>query len=402
MLEKEKISAAVGRAPVLAAFLRRYAKRAYEGKDIPEAFSAGGFDYDAQLELERLIGAPVRRNAAGSLAGRFPPRLREPEAWKEAVLFFGFGAEGAGVENGETFFMRLAWRVPGEKAALDSLAAMPEVSRYLAKEERRPAWRDLFIGAADYLRGGAGGPVTLSELGSRLLNDSKALRAGPLRRQLSFILEALTGRDGDERTLFATCGIFENPYTSHVTFFAPLSFTTDDGESYDYPARLFAAGLAAVIPGETAARIRSIRWEGSVEAEIVTSENAAPFAKYVASGIPSLYTEGYPNYAVQTFLRRLAEGGLCAVHAGDADLDGFRIAGMVRSLIPVRRVIASEVVREPGAIPGIALTEEQKARIRAFSGRFPEDDFAEEASLLLARGFWYEQEQFPVEPGKRR
>lgn len=38
------------------------------------------------------------------------------------------------------------------------------------------------------------------------------------------MLVALNGRDIDERTLFGTYGIFENPYTSFVTFFAPLVF----------------------------------------------------------------------------------------------------------------------------------------------------------------------------------
>ena len=38
-----------------------------------------------------------------------------------------------------------------------------------------------------------------------------------------------------------------------------------------------------------------------------TSENTAPFARYVAAGRPALYTEGYPNYAVQRLLRALGE-----------------------------------------------------------------------------------------------
>ncbi len=129
---------------------------------------------------------------------------------------------------------------------------------------------------------------------------------------------------------------------------------------------------------------------------MITSENAAPFARYVAAGRPALYTEGYPNYFVQRLLRALGEMGVTAEHAGDADFDGFRIATREARCLPVGRVVASEIVRNPGGIVGIPLTEAQQTRARRFLTAFPQMPYAEEVSIMLNNGCWYEQESFPL------
>jgi len=182
--------------------------------------------------------------------------------------------------------------------------------------------------------------------------------------------------------------------TSLATFFAPLKFTTSDSTVYDFPFRMESSGQACVLTSETVNRIREVIWQGRSRL-LVTCENAAPFARHVALRRPVLYTEGYPNLAVQRLLKLLGEAGVTVEHEGDADLDGFRIAEMVDGCVPLRRVVASEVVRRPEGVQGIPLTDAQRARIERALASTPRPRHAEELSLLLQRGCWYEQEGFP-------
>ena len=385
----------VTHTPVLRPFLIRMAKRALQGQPLPARFTVRGLDYAAQGALEGLLGAPLARKADGTVTGTLPPRWREPSAWQTVISALGLARENA-ADSTETFLTRLAWRAPEARTLIDALQTMPEVMRFLRSPAHRVAWRRLLLGVFHHVRKrGVGEAKTLSQLGSDWLNDSKALRTGPLRRQLALMLAAVEERDIDERTLFGTYGIIENPYTSFVTFFAPLVFTTDAGETFDFPMRLFAAGLACTLPSETVGRIRSVAWQGD-DRSLITSENAAPFARYVTLRRPALYTEGYPNYAVQRLLRMLDTVGVTAEHAGDADLDGFLIAALVGRCLPIRRVLAAEVVRNPGDVVGIPLTEAQQMRARRFLAESPHMPYAEEVSVLLKKGCWYEQESFPL------
>lgn len=376
----------------LRPFLVRMAKRAVKGEGVPASFSVPGLDYAAQGALERLLGVALRRTGDGRVCGRFPETWREPAAWREVALALGVAPPAA--ESLDTFWARLALLAPTAQSFIKCLSMTTEVTRFVRPVGNRAAWQKLFLGVVRDLCAGGAEPTTLSQLGSRWLNDSKALRTGALRHQLALMLTVLIGCDVDERTLFATYGIFDNPYTSFATFFAPVSFTTADGATFDFPRRLFAAGQACVLASETVSRIKTLTWHGASRV-LTTSENAAPFAQYVASRVPALYTEGYPNYAVQRLLSFLGEAGVAAEHAGDADFDGFRIAGMVGKCLPVTRVVAAEVVRNPHGVAGIPLTDEQRRRAESFLTGFPSFPYAAEIRKLLARGCWYEQEAFP-------
>lgn len=379
----------------LRPFLDRMAKRVLQGKPLPAHFMVRDLDYAAQGELERFLGTPLMRKADGTVSGVFPPHWRDPLAWQDVISALGLARDNDVKESAETFLTRLAWRVPEARTLIDALQKMPEVMRFLRNSTHREPWKRLFRGVLDFTREGITEPMTLSLLGSRWLNDSKSLRTGPLRRQLALMLSAWGERDIDERTLFGTYGIIENPYTSFVTFFAPLVFMTDAGETFDFPLRLFVAGQACTLSSETVGRIRSVEWRGE-NRSLITSENAAPFARYVAARRPALYTEGYPNYAAQRLLRALGKADVTAEHAGDADLDGFRIAAFVGRCLPVRRVIAAEIVRHPGEIVGIPLTEAQRTRAQRFSAKSPQTPYAGDISILLNNGRWYEQESFPL------
>jgi len=395
-INREVVAAALEKAPALRPLLTRLARAAAKGRALPKSFSVKGLDYEAQLWLERLFFLPTLRSGDGKVSGVLAPPLNEPTAW-QAVLDLLLSEKDLApkTESVEDFFRKLHWRFPEHELMLVSLATAPEVHRYLAKGENRKVWLELLINVLQYVSDSIMKPTTLSQLGSDWLNDSKALRSGPLHRQLYLMLAAHSGRIIDEREAFGTYGIFDNPYTSFVSVFAPFAFTTDDGRVFDFPHKLFKGGMVAMLPSETVQRIRKVEWFGKTKA-LVTSENAAPFARYVAAGRPCLYTEGYPNFAVQHLLTDFGEAGVSAEHAGDADLDGLVIARMIARVLTVTRVRAVEIAENPGDVPGFALTDEQRDRLADYVERFPEMDHVPAMRKLLERGCWYEQEAFPL------
>ena len=206
--------------PELRPFLLRKARLALHGKSLPAHFTVRGLDYAAQGALERLLGTPLARKADGTITGTLPSRWREPAAWQEVISALGLARDDDAKESAETFLMRFAWCVPEAQTLIDALQEMPEVMRFLRTPAHREPWKRLLLGVFHHVRRGFGEEKTLSQLGSDWLNDSKSLRTGPLRRQLALMLSAWGERDIDERTLFGTYGIIENPYTSFVTFFA--------------------------------------------------------------------------------------------------------------------------------------------------------------------------------------
>ena len=237
-------------------------------------------------------------------------------------------------------------------------------------------------------------PVTLSQLGTDILGDSKSLRAGARRMVLERVLCAVVGMDTDEsgREVSVRFGIEENPFTSFVTVFAPFSFTLDTGETFRYPIEMFRTGLAAQLARQTVMRIRDVRIDVD---RIVTSENAAPFEALVREGVPCLYTEGYPNAAVIRLLELFAAQGMTVVHAGDGDLDGFLIADRISNAIRVQRVIADEVTADE-MLPRRPVSPQARRRWEAHLATHL--DFAHASSLRIAieRG-WIEQENMSIE-----
>jgi len=396
-INREVVAAALEKAPALRPLLTRFARSAAKGKKLPETYSAKGLDYQAQLCLDRVLHFPTVRNGNGTVCGILMPKLREPAAWQNVLdLLLPAKELAPKPESVEDFFQKLHWRDPDGDEMLERLAEMDEVVRYLENPLNRKPWTDLYFGTVDMATHAEQGAKTLSQLGADWLNDSKALRTGALRRQLALILGAACSMEPDEeRALFGSFGIVDNPYTSAVTVFAPFAFKLEDGTTFDFPAKMFDAGLACQLPLEVVDRIRNIGWSEDC-ALIRTCENAAPFASFVSRGIPTVYTEGYPNYAVQRLLGWFERARLCVEHWGDCDLDGFRIAHLVSTRIPVKRVIATEILRNPGAVRGIPLSESQRKRLEYFVENHGDFIYAQDLELMLSRGCWYEQEAFPL------
>jgi len=395
-INREAVEAAMAKAPALRPLLTRLARKAAKGMMLPVTFSEKGLDYEAQCMLEGIMKLPTNRTADGAVRGILLPDHRKPAAW-EKVFDLLLAAEELAPksESVDVYFEKLQWRFPEQDTFLLTLKSTPEVSRYLTNVENREKWLRLFQGVSEFVDDEVREPSTLSQLGSQWLNDSKALRTGSLRRQLYWMLSIASGRVLDERKTFGMYGISENPYTSCVTVYAPFAFTTDDGRTYDFPHKLFKSGMAAVLPSETVNRIRRIEWFGQSKT-LVTSENAAPFARYVAKGSPCLYTEGYPNFAVQRLLGEFAKAKVSVDHAGDADLHGLLIVQMLEEIIPVTRVRAVEIVENPGDVQGIPLTDEQHIYLKDHVHYFPDMAYISTLRKLLERGCWYEQEAFPL------
>ena len=403
-LGQERISAAVARAPGVGPVLRRLADKVARGIALPARFSAGELGYAAQRELEGMLGVVGKRTPDGRVSFPIPAELHAPSAWRETIAFFGLTRDDDG--EGEDVFGRLKLLLPGSAWALDLLAGRDEVSRFVADRENGRDWMSLFRHIVEkrppYDDSGA---ITLSQLGSDCFGDSKKLRTGALRRQLTQILGVLGDMDpSDEKAVFARFGIVDNPYTTFATVFAPFVFQCRNGKAFDFPHLLFRQGLACQLPLETVDAMSRIEWREGADPLITTSENAAPFAGLVRRGVPCLYTEGYPNTCVTGLLSMFRENGVRCVHDGDADLDGFRIADEVAKTIPVERVVAMDALSLAGKndLPvGIPLSDAQRSRAERFLAGAPDFAYAGAIRKMLDWGRWVEQESFESLLGKK-
>ena len=395
-IEQKDVLNLLGAAPKLRPLVMRWARQAARGEKLPTTFSAADLGYEDQQSLERFLGVTTSRTRTGRVSGAVPEEMRDPAAWRTVLETLGL-VGAAAAESTEDFLSRIQWMMPDAREAIAEFKGMPEVIRHLADVTNRPKWRELFASAWDRAQRKAGRATTLSQLGSDWFNDSKILRSGSLRRQLVLVLSAISGVSADdERSVLAEAGIEENPYTSSVIVSAPFTFRLKDGTYFDYPMKFFMKRLVCQLPLEIVREIDSgsIGWEG-YDNLVTTCENAAPITRYVQDRRPVVYTEGYPNLAVQGLLKAFARRGLKSVHMGDADLDGFRIAATVDRCIPVERVGAAEILTDPKRLKGIPHTSAQAARIDRFLAQHPDFKYAESVRLIRECGCWYEQEGFP-------
>ena len=345
-------------------------------------------------ELGRRLGLAAYQER-GRAVFRIPPELRDVAAPKWTELRAAFAPkpdDGAGAA--EEVFRKARLVAPGD--VVDALKDDAAVVRFVRRgpDSARDFLR-LLEWAAPRAADAPGTPATLSQLGSDILGDSKALRSGARRAVFERILAASAGLEPDApaRDALARFGIEDNPFTGNATVFAPFSFTLESGETFDFPERMFREGLAVQLPRQTVSRIAAVRL--SLESRrLVTSENAAPFDALVQSGVPCVYTEGYPNAAVVRLLGLFAEAGARCVHAGDGDLDGLRIADIVASAIPVDRVIADELA-ESDDVSRRPVAPSARNRWEAFLATHPDFPHARTLRASLLRG-WPEQESFPA------
>jgi len=334
------------------------------------------------------------REEKGRLKARLDGAMRERERWLPLVELFDLTPAPETAEPPDALFAQTLRRLkvlhPEDSAFIDTLHHSEQLKRFFrtcsTASDDLVALFDVLVSLRTTPAG-----ITLSELGAKGFNDSKALRGGARRQQLEHLLRLQAGSpDDDSVALFNAYGIIENPYTTHVVVYAPFAYRTHEGEWLDWPHRLWLRGEAAILSWKTVRSLTAIRFEEPCHA-LVTSENAAPFHRLVEMRRAALYTEGYPNAAVKTLLRHFAQTRASCLHWGDTDLDGYRIAEQVARNIPMRFYAppaSDDRVREHF----LPLTAEQRHRMEQFLSSHADFPFLADLRQTLACG-WLEQEQ---------
>lgn len=330
-----EIKGLLSQNPDAVRFLKKIVRHAVVDEVMPRKIILGpDLDDKSLFNLLNRVLSGCCFSENGKYTAKLRDEMRSSSYWDPLVEAIGYEpktdtAAIASALSSETV-KRLKILFPDERKVISDLAETGMIRSYVGADKDRSAQYLKVFKAFVKLRHET--CTTLSQLGSDVFNDSKALRSGAALSQLDKILRtAYDLPDLSVSELHANCGIVDNPYTSHVVVFAPFRFTTGDGISYDYPHRLFQAGQAAVLPWETVQRIRDIQTDHALT--LITSENAAPFLALVKTSSPTLYTEGYPNGAVRVLLHHFDKAGAHAVHSGDTDLDGYRIAEQISRFI---------------------------------------------------------------------
>jgi hypothetical protein len=384
----------VEKTPEIRPCLERLARYAVKGLPLPVEVTLGDVPQEKRVRdvLTNLFGRSCRE-VQGRLKVRLDDSLRDPVRWSPLAIVLGIHAETFTSDaereaHCTSVFRKLLLQYPDETSLIESAKKNDVVQRFARfNSESLDALFALFD-ALHFLRTTCSS-ITLSELGARVFNDSKALRSGPFRQQL----EQLLGLDSDmpeatPRDLLSIYNIIDNPYTTHVVVFAPFAYYTPEGTWLEWPAQLFLRGEAAILSWETIQNLKAVRLTSSCN-RLVTSENAAPFHRLVEQKTPSLYTEGYPNLAVKTLLRHFAEAGLTAQHWGDTDLDGYRIADQIARCIPMTFYVPhANAQGNP-----ITLDSKQRQRLETFIASHPDFPYLAPLQKTLLNG-WIEQEQF--------
>ncbi len=382
------------RCPAMRPWLRRAARHAVAGAALPATLTLGAVPQDKAVRqaLDALFGGCREEN--GRLKVRLDEPMRRPELWQPLVALLDLTPPPKNAEPPDALFSQTLRRLkvlhPDDSAFIDTLRRSDQLRRYF---KTAPAASDDLVALFDALVSLRTTPagITLSELGAKCFNDSKALRNGTRRMQLEHLLRMQAdGADDDATSLFSAYGIIENPYTTHVVVFAPFAYRTHEGEWLDWPHRLWLRGEAAILSWKTVRALTAVRFEEPCRT-LVTSENAAPFHRLVETRRAALYTEGYPNAAVKTLLRHFAQTGLDCIHWGDTDLDGYRIAEQVARNIPMR-MYAPPAAEDHLRGHLLRLSPEQRQRTEQFLRTNPAFPYFAELRQTLTHG-WLEQEQ---------
>ncbi len=384
----------LNRCPAMRPWLLRAARRAVSGEQMPATLTLGDVPEDKAVRhaLEELF--PNCREESGRLKTRLDLTLRDQTLWLPLAELLGLMPKPSPPDPPDALFTQTLRRLkvlhPDDIAFIDTLRSSDQLRRFFRTSH---AACDDLVALFDVLvllRTTPAGS-TLSELGAKCFNDSKALRGGPLRQLLEHLVRLQAGNPDDDATaLFNAYGIIENPYTTHVVVFAPFAYRTRDGSWLDWPHHLWRQGEAAILSWKTVRSLTAIRLEEACHT-LVTSENAAPFHRLVETRHAALYTEGYPNAAVKTLLRHFAQAGVKGIHWGDTDLDGYRIAEQVARNIPTQLYAPSETGNQLNK-RHLRLTHEQHRRLTKFIDDHPDFPYLANLRQTLACG-WLEQEQ---------
>jgi hypothetical protein len=392
-MTREEWKERLDRCPDMRPWLLRAARYAVTAEALPATLTLGDVPSDKTVRraLEELF--PGCRETNGRLKAKLDSTLRDPAFWLPLADALDIRppppqAEPSPADRLDQTVRRLNVLFPQEAPLIRALGTSDHALRCFRLSASASADLTALFKALLFLRQAPAG-ITLSELGAKFFNDSKALRGGARRQQFEHLLRLQSGdAHSDTAALLNACGIIENPYTTHAVVFAPFAYRARDGAWLDWPLRLWQRGEAAILSWRTVRTVEAIRFETPCPV-IVTSENAAPFHRLVELRRAALYTEGYPNAAVKNLLARFAEAGTSALHWGDTDLDGYRIAEQISRCLPTTRYAPQEPSPHTRLLH---LTHEQHQRLAQFIDTNPDFPYLAELRHTLAHG-WLEQEQ---------
>jgi hypothetical protein len=229
-----------------------------------------------------------------------------------------------------------------------------------------------------------------AKLGAELCGDSKAIRKGTrLRYWISLLLAAesnLEEMDGEE--CLKCCGLLENKTASSVTVFGPFICFRGDKPS-DWIMQLYSGGETAILSMDNLQHISRIKLEYPGVPEIVLCENETPFNQLVQENRIAIYTAGFPNSAVKTFIS-LLKGEFRLFHWGDTDPEGLEIAAILNKIKPLRlfRCEIKDCQRLSHALKKLNPNKKKRALRILESNDFP---FINELEFTKENG-WLEQE----------
>ncbi len=240
--------------------------------------------------------------------------------------------------------------------------------------------------------------ITVSDLGAKFYNNSKALRQGELRTLLVSWL-ALCRSESDypnEGALFAEYHVIHDRLTVNAVLYGPVIYEKN-GIKYDWIEQLYRAGEAATLGWSNMQNIEKIYFKDVHinPPDLITCENEAPLTNLMQQKKNSclLFTSGFPSSCVQKLYQLLAPQAANCYHWGDSDPAGLRIAAIMHALHPLhlyRCDLATLLQLQKYLLP---LTQKQKNTCINVLNSHPNFPFREELLFCLENG-WLEQESW--------
>lgn len=367
--------------------------------------------------LKLLFGNAITVSAKGAVTlnfGRLAEAARD-SATLESFLTSLYAATGIPRENRpaqrlereqttRTMLLRLRQQFPSFASLHDRLASRESYWQRRVAQEGLPAVQGLLEGAfriVNYLST-AREPMTFSDLGARVLGDSKILRGGEMQTIAGDFLAQIDTPEAESDVetraeVWRRRNVVNNPSAIKVTLFGPLVYWKR-GQEFDWIYRLWKGGETATLSQGNLAGIERCELHPETivfKPPLITCENESPFCRLAQQREPGIfvYTEGYPNAAVLELLHLLRPLQLSARHWGDSDLDGLRIAEILNHVHPLTlwRCHLAELQRLQSRLK--PLTAKQQETATNFLQNHPAFPFATELAYTIGNG-WLEQESW--------
>jgi len=237
-------------------------------------------------------------------------------------------------------------------------------------------------------------PITISELGARFFENSKALRQGEARQLLIDWLACCYGLGQEEDAhIWSHVHVYHDRLTVNAVIYGPIVYKKN-GMRFDWIARLYQQGEPATLSWSNLQGIEEMGWtEATVTPRLISCENEAPFSRLIREKGTDcvLFTSGFPNSAVHKLYALLAPRARDSLHWGDTDPNGLYIASLLCAIHPLSlyRCDLATIKRHPDHL--LPLTARQRERAQTILNTIEAFPFPDELACTLTSG-WMEQE----------